>query len=196
MAKRPTGRSAAQRAADAKKEEIIRARSESGRLNTPASKKAKKKAQKKRSRRWNRKASASEVGEDRLIERYGGRVRIKDMGQTPPKGYVRGGGRYFVRAKYLRPIKSRTTPEAAAWYASHRANLYGADGEGTSGWVNSAGRQGQYSSAESLINFRRTTAARKSLDLAFPDKEVKRRPGHTKGESAYILDFGQDGHMR
>lgn len=191
--KRTSARTAAEKAADAAKTSIMQARTERG---IPASTAPKTKAKRKRSRRWRRDGGSDYTTEDSIIERYGGRTRIRDMGQKPPEGYSRGGGRYFVRNKYLRPIKSKTSEAAAAWVALNHSRLYGLDGEGKTGWLASAGKRGQYSSKESLVNFREVTAARKALDLAFPDKNVKRRPGQTAKESIYILDFGQDGHAR
>ena len=112
--------------------------------------------------------------------------RIRDEGQKPPKGYMRTGGRYFAKIENMVPIRTKTSKQQRAFFYANKDKFLGADRKG--GWMASVGRQGMYDGTKSLANFRKTTAARKSMDKA---KTYGRA-----GKSRYIMAIGQDGHAR
>lgn len=135
--------------------------------------------------------------EDAETMRHPRKERIRDVGQKPPKGYVRQlGSRYFVQDKYIRPIKSQTTEAQRAMYWANQRKFH-ANAAGNGGFFRSAGNQGMWG-ADGIMNFRKTTAARKLIDSdggTYPEGygTAGRR---TRGASKYTMAFGQDGHVR
>ena len=53
--------------------------------------------------------------------------RIRDMGQKPPKGYMRTGGRYFAKIANMRPIKSMTSMQQRGLFYSNKEKFLGTD---------------------------------------------------------------------
>lgn len=129
--------------------------------------------------------------------------RIRDVGQKPPKGYMRTGGRYFAQIKNMRPIRSMTTADQDALWRANIDRWLGVNRDG--GYLGSAANQGMYNGEASEANFRKTQGARRLIDADGgtypPGYKEKMRAGtgtRKKGlaKSRYIIAIGQDGHMR
>lgn len=123
--------------------------------------------------------------------------RILDVGQKPPKGYMRTGGRYFAKIANMRPIRSATTMQQRALFYSNKPKFLGTDGTG--GYLGSASNQGMYNGGTSEANFRKTAGARKIIDAdgGTYGPDYKKHAGAKKAaKSRYIMAIGQDGHMR
>lgn len=137
--------------------------------------------------------------EDRLVGgKYSRSKRILDVGQKPPKGYMRTGGRYLAKIANMRYIKSKTTKAQQAMWLANQEKFLGVDGRG--GWLGSAANQGMYNGDTSEANFRKTAGARKLIDADggtyAPDYHPKQAGVKTRSKSRYIMAIGQDGHMR
>lgn len=116
--------------------------------------------------------------------------RIRDIGQAVPKGYMRTGGRYFVKVDNMRPINSQTTQAQRSLYYSNEERFRK--------YLRSAGNQGMYNGDTSEANFRKTAGARKLIDAdggTYGPGYGKHAGGKQK-KSRYIMAIGQDGHMR
>ena len=124
--------------------------------------------------------------------------RIKDVGQKPPKGYMRTGGRYFAKIANMRTIKSKTSMAQRALFYANKEKFLGVDGRG--GYLGSAANQGMYNGSTSEANFRKTSSARKLIDADggtySPDYHPKHAGQKGRQKSRYIMAIGQDGHMR
>ena len=92
----------------------------------------------------------------------------------------------IAKIENMAPIRTKTSKQQRAFFYANKDKFLGADRKG--GWMASVGRQGMYDGTKSLANFRKTTAARKSMDKA---KTYGRA-----GKSRYIMAIGQDGHAR
>lgn len=129
--------------------------------------------------------------------------RIRDMGQKPPKGYMRTGGRYFAKIANMRPIKSMTSMQQRGLFYSNKEKFLGTDGTG--GYLGSAANQGMYNGESSEANFRKTGGARKLIDAdggtyapgyKKPDGNIIHAGKKQAVKSRYIMAIGQDGHKR
>ena len=141
--------------------------------------------------------------EDKAAGKSGSK-RIRDLGQKPPKGYMRTGGRYFAKIANMRPIKSMTSMQQRGLFYSNKEKFLGTDGRG--GYLGSAANQGMYNGSTSEANFRKTGGARKLIDAdggtyAPGYKKSDGKPVHAgqkkkQAKSRYIMAIGQDGHKR
>lgn len=136
--------------------------------------------------------------EDKMVGTKGSpSKRITDVGQKPPKGYMRTGGRYFAKIANMRPIKSMTTMQQRGLFYSNKPKFLGADGMG--GYLGSASNQGMYNGETSEANFRKTGGARKLIDAdggTYGPDYGKHAGAKKAAKSRYIMAIGQDGHMR
>ena len=151
---------------------------------------AKKQAAKAKSKKY------VENQEDYETKKTGSK-RIRDVGQKPPKGYMRTGGRYFAKIENMRPIRSLTTMQQRGLFYSNKEKWLGADGRG--GYVGSAANQGMYNGETSEANFRKTAGARKlrAADGGTYGPEYDPHAGAKKSaKSRFIMAIGQDGHKR
>ena len=125
-----------------------------------------------------------------------GAKRIRDLGQKPPKGYMRTGGRYFAKIANMRPIKSMTTMQQRGLFYANKPKFLGTDGMG--GYLRSASNQGMYNGETGEANFRKTGGARKLIDA--DGGTYAPGYGHAGAKKAqksrYIMAIGQDGHKR
>lgn len=125
-----------------------------------------------------------------------GAKRIRDIGQKPPKGYMRTGGRYFAKIANMRPIRSMTSMQQRGLFYSNKEKFLGTDGMG--GYLGSASNQGMYNGETGEANFRKTGGARKLIDA----DGGTYAPGYGHAgekkakKSRYIMAIGQDGHKR
>lgn len=134
--------------------------------------------------------------EDRMVGgKHAPSKRIRDLGQKPPKGYMRTGGRYFAKIENMRPIQSMTTLQQRGLFYANKEKWLGPDGRG--GYLGSASNQGMYNGETSEANFRKTAGARKLIDAdggTYGPGYDKHAGGQKK--SRYIMAIGQDGHKR
>lgn len=140
--------------------------------------------------------------EDYETKKAGGK-RIRDVGQKPPKGYMRTGGRYFAKIANMRPIRSMTSMQQRGLFYSNKEKFLGTDGTG--GYLGSASNQGMYDGETGEANFRKTGGARKLIDAdggtyapgyQKPDGSPKHAGAKKQAKSRYIMAIGQDGHKR
>ena len=138
-----------------------------------------------------------------LETKKSGAKRIRDIGQKPPKGYMRTGGRYFAKIANMRPIRSMTSMQQRGLFYSNKEKFLGTDGMG--GYLGSASNQGMYNGETGEANFRKTGGARKLIDAdggtyAPGYKKPDGSPIHAgqkkTAKSRYIMAIGQDGHKR
>lgn len=164
--------------------------------------KAKAKNKKPSSAKWakNAKEAAAKAKENagkKIVAEDGHTIgrRIRDLGQKPPKGYMRTGGRYFAKIENMRPIRSMTTQQQRNMFYANIDKYLGARRDG--GYLGSAANQGMYNGETSEANFRKTVGARKLADShkVYPQFGTA---GAKKGKSKsrYIMAIGQDGHVR
>lgn len=142
--------------------------------------------------------------EDTLVgTKHSPSKRIRDLGQKPPKGYMRTGGRYFAKVANMRPIKSMTTMQQQALFYANKPKFLGVDGAG--GYLRSASMLGMYNGDTSEANFRQTSGARKLIDADggtyapgyyTDDGKPLHAAGKKATKSRYIMAIGQDGHKR
>ena len=140
--------------------------------------------------------------EDYEMKKSGGK-RIRDLGQKPPKGYMRTGGRYFAKIANMRPIRSMTSMQQRGLFYSNKEKFLGTDGMG--GYLGSASNQGMYNGETGEANFRKTGGARKLIDAdggtyapgyKKPDGSIIHAGKKQAVKSRYIMAIGQDGHKR
>ena len=179
-----------------------------------------KKAKAKRSAKWTNSSAAYEkkqkakaqggkpkkkynVEDSYVGTKHSPSKRIRDLGQKPPEGYMRTGGRYFAKVANMRPIKSMTTMQQQGLFYANKPKFLGVDGKG--GYLRSASMLGMYNGETSEANFRQTSGARKLIDAdggtyapGYYTEDGK--PLHATGKKAtksrYIMAIGQDGHKR
>jgi hypothetical protein len=148
--------------------------------------------------RKKKEGEAKRMNTEDLYVKGGRSKRIRDVGQKPPKGYMRTGGRYLAKIENMRTIKSKTSMAQRAMFYSNKEKWLGVDGRG--GWLGSAANQGMYNGDTSEANFRKTAGARKMIDADggtyAPDYHPKQAGVKTRSKSRYIMAIGQDGHMR
>lgn len=140
--------------------------------------------------------------EDAFIKK-GKAKRIRDVGQKPPKGYMRTGGLWFAKIENARPIRSLTTMQQRGLFYANKPKFLGTNGSG--GYLGSAANQGMYNGETGEANFRKTAGARKLIDAdggtyapgyKKPDGKIIHAGKKQAAKSRYIMAIGQDGHKR